>query len=194
MTIRCLVLAFFAAVLVSVVLAGCGTATISGDSGGRGPSEKTEDSTGPRGEAAGDQLPEPPGSTLSYGGEIVRAGLGSYCWISVCTDSFGLPVSDKTLTVSAGSTLTFAYGGKKLDSLSVSAHRIRRKDRLEKIAGGNFLIPEQSKGYERIRLQTRRSGNRARITAELPVGKYAVVALARFPEGDAFYGFCVVVE
>ncbi len=195
MTIRRLVLTFFAAVLVSVVLACCGAATISGDSGGRGPSQRAEDSAGPRGETAGDELAEPPGSTLSYGGEIVSAGLGSYCWVSVCTDSFGVPVSEETLTVPAGSTLTFAYGGKKLDSLSVSAHRIGRKDRLETVAGGNFLIPDdESKGYERIRLQTRRSGNRARITAELPVGVYAVEAFAKFPEGDAFYGFRVVVE
>ena len=194
-TIRCRVLAFFAAVLVGVVLAGCGAATISGDSGGRGPSQKTEDSAGPRGEAAGDELPEPPGSTLSYGGESVRAGLGSYCWVSVCTDSFGLPLSEKTLTVPAGSTMTFGYGGKKLDSLSVAAHRIGQEDRLETIAGGDFLIPdEESKGYEGIRLQTRRSGNRARITAELPVGVYAVEAFAKLHEGDALYGFRVVVE
>ena len=195
MTIRRLVLTFFAAVLLSTVLAGCGAATVSGDPGGRGPSEKSEDSAGPRGEAVGDELPEPPGSTLSYGGETVSGALGSYCWVSVCADAFGVPVSEETLKVSAGSTLTFAYGGKELDSLSVSAHRIGRKDRLETIAGGNFLLPdEESKGYERIRLQTRRSGNRARITTDLPPGQYAVEAFVRFPQGDAFYGFRILVE
>ena len=195
MTIRRLVLTLFAAVLVSVVFAGCGAATISDDSVGRGPSQKTEDSAGHRGEVVGDELPEPPGSTLSYAGESVSAGLGSYCWVSVCTDSFGVPVSEETLTVPSGSTLTFAYGGKKLDSFSVSAHRISRKDRLETIAGDTFLIPDdESKEYERVRLQTRRSWNRARITAGLPVGVYAVEAFAKFPEGDAFYGFRVVVE
>ena len=115
--------------------------------------------------------------------------------MSVCTDTFGLPVSEEALTVPAGSTLAYTYGGSKLASLSVSAHRIGRKDRLKRIAGGIFLMPdEESKGYERTRLPTRRSGNRARVTAELPVGDYAVEAFARFREGDAFYGFRVVVE
>lgn len=64
------------------------------------------------------------------------------------------------------------------------------------MAGGNFLVPKkEGEAYEeRVRLQTRRSGNRARINADLPAGQYAVEAFARFPEGDAFYGFHVVVE
>ncbi len=116
--------------------------------------------------------------------------------MSVCADTFAVPVSEEVLTVPAGSTLTFAYGGNKLDSLSVSAQRIRRKDRLRRMAGGNFLVPEkEGEAYEeRVRLQTRRSENRARINADLPAGEYAVEAFPRFPEGDAFYGFRVVVE
>ena len=195
MTIRGLVLTLFAAALVGVILTACGMPTVSDRPDGREPSQKTKDSAGPRGAADGGKLPEPPGSTLSYGGETVSAGLGSYCWISVCADTFAVPVSEETLTVPAGSTLTFAYGGDKLDSLSVSAHRIGRKDNLKKMAGSTFLMPgEGGKGYERIRLPTRRSGTRARITAELPAGEYAVEAFARFPEGDALYGFRVVVE
>ncbi len=58
MTIRRLVLTLFAAALVGVVLAGCGAATPSGDSDGRGASEKTEDSVGPRDETDGKELPE----------------------------------------------------------------------------------------------------------------------------------------
>ena len=34
-------------------------------------------------------IPEPPDSTLSNGGQEVRATLGSYCWSSGCADSFG---------------------------------------------------------------------------------------------------------
>ena len=125
----------------------------------------------------------------------MSAGLGSYCWISVCADTFAVPVSEEVLRVPAGSTLTFAYGGKKLNSLSVSAHPIGKKDRLKRMGGGNFLMPdEEGEEYERIGLEARRSGNQARITAELPAGEYAVEAFARFPEGDALYGFRVVVE
>ena len=109
--------------------------------------------------------------------------------------------SEEVLTAPADSTLTFTYGGNKLDSLSVSAQRIGRKDRLRRMAGGKFLVPEflapekEGEAYEeRVRLQTRLSENRARINAELPAGEYAVEAFARFPEGDAFYGFHVVVE
>jgi hypothetical protein len=195
MTIRRLVLTLFAAALVGVTLTACGTAATSGGSNGRELSETTQDSAGSRDEADDYELPEPPGSTLSHGGETVSAGLGSYCWVSVCADTFAMPVSEEVLTVPAGSSLTFAYGGKKLDSLSVSAHRIGQKDRLKRMAGGIFLMPdEESKGYERIRLPTRRSGTRARVAAKLPAGEYAVEALARFPEGDALYGFRVVVE
>ncbi len=63
------------------------------------------------------------------------------------------------------------------------------------MAGYIFLVPDEGgEGYERIRLQTRRSGTRARIAPELPAGVYAVAVFARFPEGDANYGFRVVVE
>ena len=123
------------------------------------------------------------------------AGLGSYCWRMVCTDTLGVPVSEEVLSVPAGSALTFAYGGKRLDSLSVSAGRIGREDRLRRMAGGTFLVPEnEGKAYEeRVRLPTRRSENRARIDARLPAGEYAVEAFARFRGGTAFYGFHVVV-
>ncbi len=126
----------------------------------------------------------------------MSGGLGSYCWESVCADTFAVPVSEEVLTAPAGSTLTFAYEGNKLDSLSVSAQRIGRKDRLRRMAGGYFLVPEkEGKAYQgRVRLQTHRSENRAHINAELPAGEYAVEAFARFPGGDAFYGFHLVVE
>ncbi len=181
--------------LIGVILFGCGTGAVPGNTNERESAGRTEDSSGPRDEADGHELPEPPGSTLSYGGETVSGALGSYCWVSVCTDAFGVPVSEEALTVPAGSTVTFAYGGRKLDSLSASAHRIGRGTHLEKVAGDAFLVPnDESIGYKTIRLQTRRSGERALIAAELPAGEYVVEAFARFPEGDAFYGFRVIVE
>ncbi|MDQ4128014.1 MAG: hypothetical protein M3151_08730 [Actinomycetota bacterium] len=184
------------AAFAGMVLSGCGSATVSDGVGGHKPSEKEAKAGGPREENDSHELPEPPGSRLSHGRETVNAGLGSYCWERVCADTFAVPVSEEVLTAPAGSTLTFAYAGKKLDSLSVSAQRIDREDSLKRMAGGTFLVPEnEGKAYEqRVRLQTRRSENRARIDAELPAGEYAVEAFARFPGGDAFYGFHVVVE
>ncbi len=64
---------------------------------------------------------------LSYGGETVAGALGTYCGSSdsgsICADAVGVSLNDETLTVPAGATLTFAYGGKKLDSLSILADR-----------------------------------------------------------------------
>lgn len=190
-------LVFLCAAFAGMVLAGCGTATVSeGGDGHRSSEKEVKAGGGPGEKTGGHELPEPPGSTLSYGGETVTAGLGSYCWRFVCADTFGVPVSQEELTVPAGSALTFAYGGDKLDALSVSAQRIGSKDRLRRMAGGSFLVPEyEAKAYEeRLRLQARRYENRARIDAELPAAEYAVEAFARFSGGDAFYGFHVVVE
>ena len=182
-------------VLAGVVLSGCATGTAPGEVTAHESTGRTEGSSDPGDQVDGHELPEPPGSTLSYGAETVSAGLGSYCWVSVCADTFAVPVSEEALTVPAGSTLTFAYEGKTLDSLNVSARRIGRKDNLKSIAGGTFLVPgEGKKEDDVIRLHTRRSGNRARITTDLPAGQYAVEAFVRFPQGDAFYGFRILVE
>ncbi len=196
MSKRDLMLAFLSVALAGIVLAGCGTAPGSEGVDDHRPSEKEVKASGSPEKSDGHELPEPPGSKLSYGGESVNGGLGSYCFKSVCADTFAVPVSEEVLTVPAGSTLTFTYGGDKLDSLSVSAQRIGREDRLKRMAGGIFLVPErEGEAFEkRVRLRTRRSENRARIDAELPAGEYAVEASARFPGGDAFYGFHVVVE
>jgi hypothetical protein len=174
MTIRRLVLMFFAAVLVG--LSGCGAAPDSGSKDGS----------------------RPPESTLSYGGETVSGALGTYCWSSdsgsICVDKVGVPVNEEALTVPAGSTLTFEYGGRKLGSLSVTADRIGRGNQLERLDGISVLVPnEGSKGYKTIQLHSSRSGNRARIVADLPAGEYVVAVFVRIPQGDALYGFRVVV-
>ena len=196
MSIRPLVLVFFAATLAGLFLSGCVAAPDSGGGDSSEPSERTEGSE----PAAGSGGSRPPESTLSYGGQSVSGGLGGYCWtspsVSRCTEAAGVPITEEALTVPAGSTLTFAYGGRKLDSLDVTAYRIYRGSRLERIAGGSVLVVpnEEGEGYKAIKLPTRRFGNRARIVAELPAGEYAVEAFARMPQGDAFYGFRVVVE
>ena len=178
-------------------MSGCGTTTVPGGMDGRESSEKTENDPGPPDGRVDSS--RPPDSTLSYGGETVSGGLGGYCWmspsVSRCIEAAGVPVTEEALTVPAGSTLTFAYGGRKLDSLDVAAYRIRRGSRLDRIAGGRVLVPnEEGEEYKALKLPTRRFGNRARIVAELPAGEYAVQAFARMPQGDAFYGFRVVVE
>ncbi len=87
------------------------------------------------------------------------------------------------LDASIGSTLTFTYGGRKINSLSVSADRIGRGNHLEKIAGGSVQVSDEGskKGHRTIRLQIHRFGNRAHVAAELPAGKYVVAAFVRVP-------------
>jgi hypothetical protein len=121
---------------------------------------------------------------LSYGGETAAGALETYCWSSdsgsICADAVGVSVNDETLTVPARATLTFAYGGKKLDSLSVSTDRIGRGNHPEEMGDVSVLVPNGGgKGYSTIRLQTHRFENRARGAAELPAGKYAVAAFDR---------------
>ena len=199
---RRLALAFLATALVGVFLSGCGAAPDSGNKDGSGPPERPAGS-GPPGSTDGSR---PPRSTLSYGGDTITGALGTYCWTPTpsgddtlfsggCADSVGVPVDEEALTVPAGSTLTFAYGGGKLDSLSISAHRVGQGNRLEKVAGGSVLVPnEGSKGNATIRLHIHRFGDGAHVVAELPAGNYVVAAFVRVPQGDAVYGFHVVVE
>jgi hypothetical protein len=77
-------------------------------------------------------IPRPPESTLSYGGQEVKASLGTYCWasgasasagsaISGCVDYFDIPIppEQRSLAVPSRSQMVFRYGGK--------AYRIWRK-------------------------------------------------------------------
>ena len=190
MTIRCLVLVFLALALVGGFLSGCAMSQGSGSKSGSGSPEKTEGS-GPPGSAS---APRPPGSTLSYGGEAVSGELGTYCWVSGCVDKIGIPINEGALSVPAGSSMTFEYGGKNLDSLSATADRIGRGNHLEKIGQVSVLVPDEGSKGQTIQLRSSRSGNRARIVADLPAGEYAVAVFVRVPQGDALYGFRVVVE
>src|ERR671916_997501 len=114
-------------VVFGFLVFGCAAATGPNDTGAGGPTKRGVD--GPT-EAREEptlpttmMFPEPPGSTLSYGGETVEGGLGSYCWTwgggGGCADAFAIILGDETLEAPAGSTLSFAYRGKALDSLSV---------------------------------------------------------------------------
>ncbi len=120
--------------------------------------------------------PEPPGSTLSYGGKTVEAGIGTYCWFTggsgACVDGTGTNVGKDELVVRSGASMTFVYKGKKLDSLRISARNgLGEKD-----------------------LKARRSETRARIAADLPDGEYVLDVFATMPEGDVSYGFGLTVK
>src|SRR5918997_241765 len=184
-------------VAFAVFTSGCAAATGPDDAGGGEPTKRG----GPT-EARGEEptlpttmmFPEPPGSTLSYGGETVEGGLGSYCWTwgggGGCADAFAIILGDDTLEAPAGATLSFDYRGKALDSLSVTAFRAGREGR----GGGReveILPPSSRKGDD---LRVRRSGTRARIVADLPPGEYVLDVFARMPEGDASYGFRLILE
>jgi len=137
-------------------------------------------------------LPEPPGGTLSSGGRTVRGGLGTYCWTvdggGGCADTFGISLGEERLAVPPGAALSFAYGGDRLSSLDVTAYEVSRGD-------GRFMdgvfVPNYGRGEK---LGVERTGTRARIVADLPTGEYVLDAFARMPEGDASYGFRLVVE
>jgi hypothetical protein len=181
-------LLLFATALVA--LYDCGMAAGPGDAGG--PSETTaieETSSVPEPTLMSGGS-RPPNSTLSYGAQSVSGALGTYCWTNACVDSVGIVANREELTVPAGSTMTFAYGGRKLDSAGVAAYRIGPGNQPEKMGRSILLIPE-GKGTG---LPARQSGNRVQITAKLPVGRYVVDVFARMPQGDASYGFLIAVE
>ncbi len=166
-------LAFFAAALV-MFLASCGPAR---DSGGKDVPKLPEKTKG-----SGSSRPLP--SMHSHGGETMAGALGTCCWSSdsgsICAAAVGVSVNDETLTVPASVTRSFACGGKKLDSLSISADQIGRGNHLEYMSDVSVLVPNAGdKGYRTIRLQTHRFGNRAHVAAELPAGKYTVAAFVR---------------
>jgi hypothetical protein len=181
-------------VAIAFLVSGCAAATgPEDDRGGRETSKaRGEDPKTP----TTMMFPEPPGSTLSYGGETVDGGLGSYCWFmggsGGCADAFAVILGEEALEAPAGATLSFAYGGKALDSLSVTAYRADREARGGPREDDTFLPPYRSGGAEH--LPVRRSGPRARIVADLPPGEYVLDVFARMPQGDASYGFRLILE
>ena len=114
---------------IAVLVSGCAAATGPDDTGGGETSiARGEDPKPPTTMMSPSTMrfPEPPGSTLSYGGEAVEGGLGTYCWLmggsGGCSDAFAVILGEEALEAPAGAILSFAYKGKALDSLSVAAY------------------------------------------------------------------------
>ena len=168
---------FVLTVCIGALISGCGAARTSGGSDAAATDDRQSPETNAKrisqSPATMMAPPEPPGSTLSYGGETVEAGVGTYCWFAdgsgACVDTSGTNAGRDKLVVPSGASMSFVYEGKKLDSLAVSEQ------------GGKDL-------------KARRSGTRARIVADLPAGEHVLDVFATMPEGDVSYGFGLVVK
>jgi hypothetical protein len=174
-----------------LLLAGCA----AGQGGaGRTPTEETtahnageEETTVLKGEG---NLPRPPDSTLSYGGQEVKGTLGSYCWsyrsTSVCADSIGPTIASKqkTLTVLPDSEMVFRYGGqnppKTVEAGAYSLNELMNKK------GGVVR-------YDHT-LNTQGSGVQRTIPAEMPPGEYVLDVLVEEQQNGADYYFHVMVD
>jgi hypothetical protein len=133
-------------------------------------------------------LPRPPDSTLSYGGQEVIGTLGSYCWMSgsssVCADSIWplIPSKQKTLTVPSDSEMVFRYGGQSPPkTVEVAAYQ------LKKLQETSTYRPDYSP-------KAQGSGVQRSIPAELPPEEYVLEVSVKEQQGDAAYYFRVIVE
>lgn len=131
----------------------------------------------------------PPRSTLSFNREAQIGGIGSFCWEQTCADMVGIPVPNDSLTVPAGSRLIFDFSGSEtLIDIHTAARPLQ--GRLIDGAGVQFL---QSAGGE-VALPTTSSGNETGISADLEPGEYSVTVSISIADGDALYGFHVIVQ
>lgn len=186
-------------VVTVFVLAGCaagkggaGSTTTQEETTVHSAQEETTVLTGYGG------IPRPPESTLSYGGQEVKASLGTYCWsssasasagsaISGCVDYFDIPIppEQRSLAVPSGSEMVFRYGGQSLPKMEeVKAYP---RNKLHKMRQ-DLHPPHRS-------LQAHGSGVERTIPAELPSGDYVVdMYVEESPDKQVSYYFRVMVE
>jgi hypothetical protein len=179
-------LLLFATALVA--LYDCGMTAGPGDASGSSETRSIEQTSNEP--TLMDGGSKPPESALSYGAERVSGALGTYCWMNGCVDSVGIVANRDELIVPAGSTMTFAYGGRTLDSAGVAAYRIGPGNQPEVMGRSILLIPAGNG----TGLPARKSGNRVQITAKLPADRYVVDVFATMPQGDASYGFLIAIK
>jgi hypothetical protein len=189
--------------LVTLVLVGLLVAGCAGESGdGAGPTttqekttaNSTEETTVYEEETTVLVFPEPPDSTLSYGGRKIKGTLGTYCWSSSasseypsgCADSFGPPIAGKqqTLTVPPDSGLVFRYGGQNPPkSVEAGAYSLKKL-----MKAGGVVRTDRT-------LKTQGSGVQRTIPAELSPGEYVLeVTIEANKQDGADYYFRVMVE
>ena len=179
-------------VAMAVLVSGCAAARQTDDAARRTSPVAADD---PLRQTTMISRTQPPTSTLSYGGRTVRGGLGTRCWApeGVCADASGTILGNGTLTAPPGATLTFAYGGDRIDTLGAVAYKVgRKKEGGGRIVDGGAVFQPNYEGEEKI-LKVRRTGTRAGIVADLPAGEYVIDVFATMPEGDVSYGFRLMV-
>ena len=132
--------------------------------------------------------PEPPDSTLSYGGQEVNGTPGSFCWFSenigACGDASWpvIPSKQKTLSVPPDSEMVFRYGGQSPPKMEeVGAYSLKK---LQKT--GTFR-PDRT-------LEAHGSGVQRTVPAELPPEEYVLEVSVKEQQNDASYYFRVMVE
>jgi hypothetical protein len=145
-------------------------------------------------------IPRPPESTLSYGGQEVKASLGTYCWasgasasagsaISGCVDYFDIPIppEQRSLAVPSRSQMVFRYGGQSLPNMEevkvYPRNKLQKKRHMEDLQYPHRLLQAHGSGVERT------------IPAKLPRGDYVVeVYIEEPPDKQVSYYFRVMVE
>ena len=179
--------------VLALILAGCAAGRDDGAGSALTQEEPTangtEETTVLQEETTVLANPEPPDSTLSYGGREIKGALGSYCWSSgatfVCADSMGPPMGSKQemLTVPPDSEMVFRYGGQDPPK-TVEARAYSLKKLQEKIPA---MRPDST-------LEAQGSGVQRTIPAKLPPGEYVLEVLVKVQQGDSSYYFRIMVE
>jgi hypothetical protein len=184
--------------VLALILAGC--AAERGDSAGSATKQDettadgTEETTVLNEETTVLGLgPEPPDSTLSYGGREVEGTLGSYCWSSgvssesmaTCVDSSGPPIGSKQekLTVPPDSEMVFRYRGQDPPKTFEAGAYSLKKLKKPGVVRHDHSLKAHGSGVQRT------------IPAELPPGEYVLEMSVRVnEEAGADYYFRILVE
>lgn len=178
---------------LALILAGC--AAERGDGAGSATKQEepaandTEETTVLQEETTVLGLgPEPPDSTLSYGGKEVKGTPGSFCWssgnLATCGDASWpiIPSKRKTLTVPPDSQMVFRYGGQGPPTTVEAAAYA-----LKKLQQTGTMRPERF-------LEAQSSGVRRTIPAKLSPGEYVLEVSIKVQQNDASYYFRILAE